>query len=81
MYADYSWFIDDNHYVIFEHLGQDTEEKEWADYRIDEGKGIMLWGKLTTEFNELTMGYEMVQIFQDLIISLEALKKRDSLLC
>ena len=58
MYADYSWSIDEDHYVIFEHLGQDSEEKEWADYRVDEGKGIMLWGKLTTEFNELTMGYE-----------------------
>ena len=58
MYADFSWSIDDSHYVIFEHLGQDIEEKEWADYRVDEGKGIMMWGKLTNEFNELTMGYE-----------------------
>ena len=53
MYADYSWSIDEDHYVIFEHLGQDSEEKEWADYRVDEGKGIMLWGKLTSEFNSI----------------------------
>ena len=55
-YADYSWSIDDSHYVIFEHLGQDVEEQEWANYRINEGKGIMLWGKMTQEYNELTMG-------------------------
>ncbi|PTX60165.1 putative secreted protein (Por secretion system target) [Kordia periserrulae] len=56
-YADYSWSIDDTHYVIFEHLGQDNEEKEWADYRLNEGKGIMLWGKMTNEYNQLTMGF------------------------
>lgn len=56
-YADYSWSIDPDHYVIFEHLGPDNEEKEWADYRLDEGKGIMLWGKMTDSYNQLTMGY------------------------
>ncbi|WP_430411280.1 alpha-amylase family glycosyl hydrolase [Kordia sp.] len=56
-YADYSWSIDDDHYVIFEHLGQDNEEKEWADYRLGEGKGIMMWGKMTDQYNQLTMGF------------------------
>jgi hypothetical protein len=58
-YADYSWSLDPNHYVIFEHLGTDAEEKEWANYRIGEtpSKGIMLWGKMTSEYNELSMGY------------------------
>lgn len=56
-YADYSWSLDSNHYVIFEHLGQDNEEKEWADYRVNEGKGIMLWGKMTDPYNQLTMGH------------------------
>ena len=56
-YADYSWSIDPDHYVIFEHLGGQEEQKEWADYRIDEGKGIMLWGKTTSPYNQLTMGY------------------------
>tara|TARA_R110002049_G_scaffold4179_6_gene29831 strand:- start:13801 stop:16662 length:2862 start_codon:yes stop_codon:yes gene_type:complete len=55
-YADYSWSIDTDHYVIFEHLGSDTEEKEWANYRLDEDKGIMMWGKMTDPYNELTMG-------------------------
>ncbi|MBZ9626685.1 T9SS type A sorting domain-containing protein [Psychroflexus sp. CAK1W] len=55
-YADYAWSLDDNHYVIFEHLGGSTEEQQWADYRLDEGKGIMLWGKMTSPYNQLTMG-------------------------
>lgn len=55
-YADYSWSLDDDHYVIFEHLGTDNEEQEWANYREAEGKGIMLWGKMTEPYNELTMG-------------------------
>lgn len=56
-YADHSWLADPNHYVIFEHLGTDGEEKQWADYRLNEGKGIMLWGKMTNEYNQLSMGY------------------------
>jgi 1,4-alpha-glucan branching enzyme len=55
-YADYSWSLDDDHYVIFEHLGGDNEEQQWANYRVDEGKGVMLWGKMTDQYNELTMG-------------------------
>ncbi|MDV7188553.1 alpha-amylase family glycosyl hydrolase [Lutibacter sp. TH_r2] len=56
-YADYSWSIDPDHYVIFEHLGTNAEEQEWANYRLDEGKGVMMWGKMTSEYNELSMGY------------------------
>ncbi|MGA0041540.1 MAG: alpha-amylase family glycosyl hydrolase [Flavobacteriaceae bacterium] len=56
-YADYSWSLDPEHYVIFEHLGTDGEEDDWADYRLNEGKGIMLWGKMTDPYNQLTMGY------------------------
>ena len=48
--------IDPDHYVIFEHLGGQQEQKEWADYRIDEGKGIMLWGKMTNPYNQLNYG-------------------------
>lgn len=55
-YADHSWSLDADHYVIFEHLGSENEEKEWANYRLDEGKGIMMWGKMTDPYNELTMG-------------------------
>ena len=56
-YADYSWSLDPNHYVIFEHIGNGDEEKEWADYRINEGKGVMLWGKMIEEYGQLSMGY------------------------
>jgi glycosidase len=56
-YADYQWAADPDFYVIFEHLGTSNEEKQWADYRTDEGKGIMLWGKMNHPYNEATMGY------------------------
>lgn len=59
-YADYSWALDDDHYVIFEHLGNGgsgQEETEWANYRYNEGKGIMFWGNLNYAYNQLTMGY------------------------
>ena len=69
-YADYSWFGDNststnawngdpNHYVIFEHLGADNEEQQWANYRINEtpSKGVMLWGELHTAYKQLAMGY------------------------
>jgi 1,4-alpha-glucan branching enzyme len=58
-YADYSWSLDPTHYTIFEHLGTDDEEKQWADYRVGEtpSKGVMMWGKMTDPYNELSMGY------------------------
>jgi 1,4-alpha-glucan branching enzyme len=58
-YADYSWSLDAKHYTIFEHLGSDLEEKEWANYRVNEtpSKGVMMWGKMTDQYNQLTMGY------------------------
>jgi hypothetical protein len=42
---------------MLEHLGVDSEEKELADYRADEGKGMMLWGKMTDQYNQNTMGF------------------------
>jgi len=56
-YADHSWSVDPDHYVIFEHLGAANEEQQWANYRLDEGKGIMMWGKTTDPYNQLSMGY------------------------
>ena len=58
-YADYSWSLDPTHYTIFEHLGGDTEEKEWANYRFTEtpSKGVMMWGNLNNNYNQLSMGY------------------------
>lgn len=58
-YADYSWALDGTHYVIFEHLGADNEEQQWANYRIGEtpSKGVMMWGEMTTGYSQLLMGY------------------------
>lgn len=56
-YADDQWAVDEDFLVIFEHLGTNAEESEWVNYRLDEGKGIMMWSKLTDPYNESTMGY------------------------
>ncbi|RPE00180.1 T9SS C-terminal target domain-containing protein [Aureibaculum marinum] len=56
-YADYQWEADNDFYVIFEHLGDNSEETEWVNYRLNEGKGIMLWSNLNGTYNEATMGY------------------------
>jgi pullulanase/glycogen debranching enzyme len=56
-YADYQWDVDPNFYIIFEHLGTNTEETEWINYRLNEGKGIMVWGNHNYNYNEATMGW------------------------
>ena len=43
--------VDSSVYFTLEHLGDNTEEKELAEY------GMMLWSKLTDPYNEATMGY------------------------
>lgn len=58
-YADYSWSLDPSHYVIFEHLGADNEEQQWAYYRLNEtpSKGVMMWGEMTHPYTELAKGF------------------------
>ncbi len=56
--ADRIWEHSPDAYVILEHLSVNTEEKALAEYRAGEGKGMMLWGKMTEPYNELTMGWE-----------------------
>ena len=57
-YADYSWSLDETHYVIFEHLGGDSEEQQWANYRIGDAtpKGIMMWSEMWTPYKNLAQG-------------------------
>lgn len=43
--------VDSSAYFTLEHLGDNQEEKELAEY------GMMLWSKLTDNYNEATMGY------------------------
>ncbi|WP_298155767.1 alpha-amylase family glycosyl hydrolase [Flavobacterium sp.] len=72
-YADYAWdgdvpfnpnnpnsfSGDPSHYAIFEHLGSDSEEQQWANYRINEtpSKGVMMWGEMTYAYTQLIEGY------------------------
>lgn len=56
-YADTQWTANNDFFVIFEHLGGIQEEEQWANYRIDEDKGIMLWNKQTEQYNEATLGF------------------------
>ena len=55
-YADYQWEKDPNFYVIFEHLGGNAEETEWVNYRLGEGKGIMMWGNHNYNYSSATRG-------------------------
>ncbi len=56
-YADNQWSHDPTSYIIFEHLGTDSEEAQWANYKVAEGKGIMMWDKQTNPYNQNTMGF------------------------
>ncbi|MBA4277502.1 alpha-amylase family glycosyl hydrolase [Flavobacterium sp.] len=58
-YADYSWSLDPTHYAIFEHLGSDSEEQQWANYRIGEtpSKGVMMWAEMTYPYSQLLGGW------------------------
>jgi 1,4-alpha-glucan branching enzyme len=56
-YADYQWEIDSNFYVIFEHLGTNNEETQWVNYKLNEGKGIMVWGNHNHTYNQATMAF------------------------
>ena len=56
-YADYQWEADSDFYVIFEHLGGNTEETEWVNYRLSEGKGIMFWGNFNNNYSQNSMGW------------------------
>ncbi|MFD1294521.1 alpha-amylase family glycosyl hydrolase [Lutibacter holmesii] len=52
-YADHVWNNNPTNkpYVIFEHLSENSEETELANY------GIMLWGNLNYNYNQNTKGY------------------------
>lgn len=49
--SDVIWKKNPNAYVIFEHLSDNREEEELADF------GIMLWGNMVHDYNEISMGY------------------------
>ncbi|WP_052343202.1 alpha-amylase family glycosyl hydrolase [Saccharicrinis fermentans] len=49
--ADAIWGVKEDAIVSFEHLSDNSEEKELAEY------GILLWGNHNYSFNEATMGF------------------------
>lgn len=55
--ADKIWANFPDAYVILEHLSVNSEEKELAEYRSGEGKGMMLWGNLNHAYLQSSMGY------------------------
>ena len=55
--ADKIWANFPDAYVILEHLSVNTEEKELAEYKAGEGKGMMLWGNLNHAYLQSSMGY------------------------
>ncbi len=57
-YVDYSWSLDETHYAIFEHLGADSEEQQWANYRLGDAipKGVMMWSEMWGDYKDLANG-------------------------
>ena len=55
--ADKIWGYSPDAYVILEHFADNTEEKELAEYRSDEGLGMLFWGNLNHAYNQNTMGH------------------------
>ena len=54
--ADKIWEHSPDAYIILEHFADDAEEKELAEYRIDEGKGMMLWANYNGAYSQNTTG-------------------------
>jgi len=55
--ADHIWSHTPDAYVILEHFADNVEEKELAEYRAGEGKGMLLWANHNAAYNQNTMGY------------------------
>jgi glycosidase len=50
--ADAIWSVNENAYVILEHLTNNSEESDLSKY------GMLLWGNMNHSYNQATMGYE-----------------------
>ncbi|MGB2274998.1 MAG: T9SS type A sorting domain-containing protein, partial [Schleiferiaceae bacterium] len=49
--ANQLWSVDNDFYVILEHWGPNSEEKELSDH------GMLLWGNAVHQYHEAAMGY------------------------
>jgi glycosidase len=56
-FADHIWSVNPNAYVILEHFAENSEEKELAEYKHEESKGMLIWGNINYNYNEATMGW------------------------
>lgn len=54
--SDKLWSHTPNAYIILEHFAANQEEKELAEYRAAEGKGMMLWSGFHGAFGQSTKG-------------------------
>jgi len=55
--ANHIWSINPDAYVILEHFAANNEERELAEYRAAEGKGMLLWGNINHQYSEASMGW------------------------
>ncbi len=55
-YADYQWEVDADSFVILEHFADNNEETELINYRLNEGKGMMVWGNIHGPYKEAALG-------------------------
>ncbi|MBI1769373.1 MAG: T9SS type A sorting domain-containing protein [Bacteroidetes bacterium] len=55
--ADALWARFPDAYIILEHFAANAEETVLANYRVGEGKGMMLWGNFNYAYSQATMGY------------------------
>ena len=54
--SDKIWAHTPNAYVMLEHFADNAEEKELAEYKASEGKGMMLWSGFHGAFGQSTKG-------------------------
>ena len=56
--ADHIWSVNPNAIVILEHWTGDREERELAEYGMDQGyPGMLMWSSGTDPYSEAVMGY------------------------
>lgn len=55
--ADKIWSHSPDAYVILEHFADNSEEKELAQYRADQGKGMLFWGNLNHAYSQNSMSF------------------------
>lgn len=54
--ADKIWEHTPDAYIILEHFADNQEEKELAEYKASEGKGMLLWGNYNNAYSQNAQG-------------------------